>query len=238
MDKTKTHKYISVPKSLIESEKNNKLKSKVKQKYDDEGSIKIKKGKSLLIEEEEDNESVKSDEKKKSKNKKVVTEEKPKKVYKNQSVRLSETPRKPSNPATLFINVEDVKEQLKYYDIVPEAEIEKLLPGQRIKYMEVIETELEDGSIDTQYKIKQGGVIIVNADEYLVLANNKKTWCVQLKTQKHLIFLEKFEEVRKNLELQIKKHKATANRYEKTIVRMRNENEELKNIIEQMKQDN
>lgn len=170
----------------------------------------IKKQKSLLVDENDDNETDDSTPKKKKVN-----------GSKKKSIRLSEANEQPVNPASLYVNVNDLKEELKYYDRVPVDELKDLAVGTRVKYVEVIETMMPNGNIARNFKLKPGGVIIVNGGEYLVLASgNRKTWSVQL--SKHIIFLEKFEQVRAEYEKKIKE-------YERDLKRMKESNKNIKN---------
>lgn len=110
--------------------------------------------------------------------------------------RLTDATKKPPNPAAIYASREEFEEKLKYYRRVESDKIIDLPLGTRVKYVEV----LNNGT----FKCKQGGVIIVNkAPTYLVLAQNRNSWSVQLSS--HIIFVERFEEVRKNYEAHIKK---------------------------------
>jgi hypothetical protein len=116
------------------------------------------------------------------------------KIQKN--VRLQESTKRKPDPITIFTDPEDLKEKLKYYDRVESKNIADIPLGSRVKYIEVLE--------DNRFKYKPGGVIIVNkAPQYLILAENKKSWSVQL--DRHIIFVERFELARKHYENTIKK---------------------------------
>jgi hypothetical protein len=110
---------------------------------------------------------------------------------------------------------------------VPVDKLEDLALGTRIKYVEVIETIMPDGNITKSFKLKPGGVIIVNGGEYLVLAGgNRKTWSVQL--SKHIIFLERFEQVRAEYEKRIKEYEKNKKIMMESNKNLKNENSMLK----------
>ena len=116
---------------------------------------------------------------------------------------------------------------MKYYDHVPVDKLEDLALGTRIKYVEVIETMMPDGNITKSFKLKPGGVIIVNGGEYLVLAGgNRKTWSVQL--SRHIIFLERFEQVRAEYEKRIKEYEKNKKIMMESNKNLKNENSMLK----------
>ena len=230
MSKNKTVKYINAPKSLIDSEQVSKKTKTVEKKYNDgSGPIDIKNIKSILVESDTES-NYESDTSKKEKKKIKIKKEN------NKSIRLSKENEKPANDASLFIDANDVKEQLKYYDMVPEKEVAKLLPGLRVKYVEIMESESDDGTIERQFKLKPGGVIIVNGGDYLVLASgNRKTWSVQMKTKKHIIFLERFEQIRDSYEKRIEQYEKLINQYMNTIKELKNETTKLKKEIKTLK---
>jgi hypothetical protein len=99
------------------------------------------------------------------------------------------------NPASVFVNPEDIKKKLEFYKRVQTEDLANIPLGMRIKYVEI----LDNGT----YKYKPGGVVIVNkAPDYLVLTGNRKSWSVQLAN--HIIFVEEYDLVRKNYEQKIK----------------------------------
>jgi len=173
--------------------------------------------KSLLVDDNEtDGNDSESDPKKKN-------------IYnsKKKSIRLSKANEQPVNFASLYLNANDIKEELKYYDHVPVDKLEDLAIGTRIKYVEVIETMMPDGNITKSFKLKPGGVIIVNGGEYLVLAGgNRKTWSVQL--SRHIIFLERFEQVRAEYEKRIKEYEKNKKIMMESNKNLKNENSMLK----------
>ncbi|VBB17556.1 hypothetical protein YASMINEVIRUS_18 [Yasminevirus sp. GU-2018] len=114
----------------------------------------------------------------------------------NMNVKLADTDRKPPDPASIYTDPDELREKLRFYKRVESKQIADLPLGTRVKYIEVLK--------DKKFKYKPGGVIMVNkAPLYLVLAENRKSWSVQL--DRHIIFAEQFELVRKSYEDRIKK---------------------------------
>lgn len=136
----------------------------------------------------------------------------------NKTVRLSSTKYKP--PATVTGDrAEDIKEKLKFYKRVDSDKVRFLPIGTKIKYVEV----LDDG----KFKFKTGGSITVNkAPVYLVLIANRKTWSVQL--DKHIIFEEEFDMIRKDYEDQIEKLNNHILKLQNTIINLNDELHEIK----------
>lgn len=197
----------------IALKKNNSKKTNIDKKKDELSDISIsrivEKQKSLLVDdsEQDDNseESQKYDEGEEKQKDASASRTKKQKYKTKKSIRLTDDNKKPTNPASFYVSANDLKEELKYYDRVPTNELKSLAVGTRVKYVEVIETLTEDGDIIRNFKLKPGGVIIVNGGEYLVLASgNRKTWSVQL--SRHIIFLERFERVRDEYEKRIKEY--------------------------------
>ena len=125
--------------------------------------------------------------------------------------------------ASMYMNIDEIKEKLKLYDRINSVDVKDLIAGTRITYIEV----LNDG----KFKFKTGGVIIVNSyPKYLVLINNNKSWSVQL--DRHIIFKERYHEVIKNYTNKIKE-------LEKKIKNLETSNKKLYNnnklLIEQIK---
>jgi len=140
----------------------------------------------------------------------------------NNRTRLADTKRKASNPSAMYTDPEDVKEKLRFYKRIDSDKVIDLSLGTRVKYVEV----LEDGT----FKYKPGGVIMVNkAPVYLVLVENRKSWSVQL--DKHVIFVEHFEMVRKHYELRIKKLNDRIDQIEKVNTNLHHENARLKKLL-------
>ena len=111
------------------------------------------------------------------------------------NTKLAKTEHKQVDPASFYTDPDELKEKLKYYKRVESSKVADLPMGTRIKYIEVLQNNM--------FKYKPGGVIMVNkAPVYLVLAENRKSWSVQLKT--HIIFVEQFDQIRKNYETLIK----------------------------------
>ena len=93
-------------------------------------------------------------------------------------------PKKNIPDTTIFMSPNELKEKLKLYDRIETDDIKNLKLGTRIAYIEVLP--------DNKFKYKSGGVVIVNsAPTYLMLANNNKSWSVQL--DKHIIFREQYQ---------------------------------------------
>lgn len=133
--------------------------------------------------------------------------------------RLSNTTRKPENPASVYVDADDLKEKLKYYKRIESDKVGDIPLGSRIKYVEV----LQNGT----FKYKPGGVITVNhAPEYLVLMANSKSWSVQL--DRHIIFVERFELIRKAYEDKI-------NELNQQIIRLQESNKNLYNELKILK---
>jgi hypothetical protein len=99
------------------------------------------------------------------------------------------------NPTSIYTNTEEIAEKLKFYKRIDTDNIKNIPLGIRIKYIEILDNK--------KYKYKEGGTIIVNkAPEYIMLAAKRKSWSVQL--NKHIIFIEQFQLVRKEYEQKIK----------------------------------
>jgi hypothetical protein len=75
----------------------------------------------------------------------------------------------------------DIKKKLEGYTQVQKKDIEKLEPGDRVRYI-------------TNGEFRGGGAIKINKyPDYIVLMNviNKATWCMQLKTDPSIIVYAK-----------------------------------------------
>jgi hypothetical protein len=88
---------------------------------------------------------------------------------------------RPKKTATDMLSIDDIKKRIRNFERVNNEEIKDILVNTRIQYFELSE---DDG-----FRYKPGGVMIVNKyPDYIVLANGRKTWCVQL--DKHVIYKE------------------------------------------------
>ena len=143
------------------------------------------------------------------------------KTNKDGSIRLQYTEPKPPNPSSILTSANEIKEKLQNFSMVNRDKIKDLPVGTFIRYVEV----LTDGT----YRYKPGGAIKVNkAPEYLVLISNNKSWSVQL--AKHIIFSERFQDVRNALEKENEKLKRQVGTLRKTIIELSEKNVALEKL--------
>lgn len=227
--KKKSVKYVSVKSQLLGLPK--KSSSKKKKHYDSDSdsdeSLSLKYSNKNMLDSTISFKNDDSDDDSESydvKQKPTYRKEKSATVNTNKdgSIRLADTPQREQNPTAKLLNADEVKQKLKNFTLVTQNKIKDLDVGTFIRYVEV----LEDGT----YKYKPGGAIKVNkAPEYLVLISNNKSWSVQL--SKHVVFVERFEDVRKDLEHENKKLKKQIETLKKSNLELHTRLSELESQI-------
>jgi hypothetical protein len=211
MSKNKTIKYITAPKSLIDSEQISKT---VEKKYNDEPRsgprpVDIKNIKSILV--ESDTESSNSDdniehivENVKMNKKSLNRVEQIKSSLLKTKKSVPEADQEIIDPSDL-ISGDEVKKRLENYSQVMGSDIEKLVPGVHLQYCEVIANDNE-----IKYKYKTGGVLIYNKyPEYITLSNGIQRWSVQL--NKNIFFETNIENLKRTYAKIIKEKDQTIN---------------------------
>jgi hypothetical protein len=89
---------------------------------------------------------------------------------------------RPKFTATDLLTREEIELRLKNFEKVEPEDVEKITPGTRIQYFDI--------SDDKDFRYRPGGSVITNKYPlYIVLANGRKSWSVQLKT--NILYKEK-----------------------------------------------